>query len=479
MSFKKRMMVVTITCVFTAIALSLSLVAIFANNNLLVKTNVSVSYTAPDLSEAYVSANSWRCDESTKTQVLATTNATEVSGTPGISKSLTERNTYMFIEFVVENRSSTDKYYLEERFKSSSVRNISFDYIAVAEQLDMGEILSQDLSTVKEYFFNGTRVASNVTLNPGDKLYLYAVVGVNDLAKNATFSGNFVINLSLDPFDDREQTINIYDKVFSDYYYGSSVYYIKMGEMPQSYAGTDDSLYTLTEDDYTECGVNYDIYVDEDNNRYAKKNGAYYKFEPIAWHVIGVYGVGYQTIYTYLNSFEIRNVNASNAKRLVVTPMKILFNSAWNSDLVRVNYPNSTIYQYLNEFYENVLSEYSEYIKELSGLVYNDMENSVITTIKDYGSGTGFGGNTTQRLWLLTTTESSSYKIGKAIYNTAWAEGVETPGLGKWWTRTNQYNNTDGEIFVANAIGVDEKVVATNINEVCGVRPAMVVDIPY
>ncbi len=478
MSFKKRMIIVTISCAFAIIVLTASVVAVFANNNLLVKTNVSVSYTAPDLSEAYVSASVWRSDASEKTEVFASTNATQLTTAQTVpAVKLTERNTYVVYEMSVENKSAQDKYYVEERFKktnTTAISNMKLEYCTVSETpLEVNEVLSEEYVELNDVsIFGGTRLVHNAILDPNDKLYIYTVVSIKDIALNGSFSGSFICNIGLDPFDEREQ-IDIINRSVKNYYTTAYIPTIQMGEMPQSYAGTDDSLYTITEDVYTECGVSYNIYVDGNGKRYAKKDGAYYLFEPILWHVLGTYDSTSQ--HTTISSYFEGLYKAKDFTSLVVVPTKILFYCAWNSTLTRVNYPNSTICSALNEFYTNVLGDYQDYINTTNTLYYNNAETSIQTSMGDAAAVA-----TSQKLFLFTTSQVKGWfsNTYKKRYNTAWAEGVETPSYGKYWLRTNQYNNTDGEVFLANAVGTDANIVATNINEVCGVLPVMVVNLP-
>ncbi len=468
MTFKRRVKVLFFCTIFAIIALTASLIAIFANNNLLVKTNVSVTYTAPDLSEAYVATNVWKSGETEKREVLATTNAKDVTTASSVTESLTASAQYMVFEFMVENR-STDKYYFQATFKDTTVTNMKFEYCLVSDEpLEPEEIISADLTTLEYYHFkDSTRLVNNIELYENDKVYFYAVTGVEDALLNASFKGDFACNVSLDPFSSTPQKfIKKAD---------TNSYYIEAGEMPQSFAGTDGSAYTLSEEVYTECGVNYEVYTDESGNKYAKKDGSYYKFEPIIWSVKGISSSSGDTVPAV--KYTDGSYKAKGYRYLFVISEKILFTSVWNTTLTRVNYPNSTICAYINEFYNNILSSFSGSINNQT-TYYNKVETEVQSTLADaFASASG---HISQMVFIPNTTLASHQyfmptKADRVAYYTDWALGSSTATVGKWWTRTNQYNNADGEIFVANAVDETGNFVATNINEVCGVRPSMIV----
>ncbi len=476
MSFKLRVRVLFFCTIFAIIALTASLIAIFANNNLLVKTNVSVSYTAPDLSEAYVATNVWKCGETEKTPVLATTNIKEVTAASSITESLTSKVSYMVFEFVVENRSQSDKYYVQTTFKDTKVSNIRLEYCAVSEApIEPENILTSNLTTIEYYYYaSATRLVNNIELNAANLCYVYAVVSVVDILFDASFTGNFSCNVSFDPFDERPQ-LNVQQN-------DSYQYYLEMGEIPQSYAGTDGTAYTLSEEIYTECGVNYEVYTDASGNKYAKKDGAYYKFEPIRWIISGYASIANnRPITAPNNSFTSDQYSRRIVTKLFITTEKILFNSAWNSTLSRVNYPNSTIYANLTEFYNNILKQYENIVDDYTAQ-YNLAETKVQTSLADSTTG-GEYSTMLQKVFIPNTTLAKtkyfmSDSTKRTAYYTDWALGSDTLTNGKWWTSTNQYNNTDGEIFVANAVDETGNFVATNINEVCGVRPTMVITLP-
>ncbi len=467
MTFKRRLTIVAVSCVFAIIALTASLVAIFANNNLLVKTNVSISYTAPDppsIDQAYVSINTWRSGDAEKTEALALTNVNSVSTSPSVSNSLTETKSYMVIEFIVKNQSENTAFYFQERFAKTTLTNMKFEYyFSNQTQLEIDEILNQDITTMTEFYYNGTRFVNNVKVEPGQTYYIYAITSVDNLLQNANFSGKFYCHLSLTVFDDTPQ-------LQTD---GST---IEMGEMPQSYAGTDASLYTITANKYTECGVEYDVYTDEQGNKYAKKGEAYYRFEPIVWKIKGIYVRGTETSSsTKFTAFSATSVDKTKAlSNVIITPSKILFSCAWNTDLVRVNYPNSTIYNYINEFYENVLNEYAGNIQTLS-IYCNSPEGSTSTSMTDTNNIT-----TSQKLWLFNTNQATGNfsATTRKIYATCWALGSDTQSLAQWWLRTNIYNTNNGGTYTANTVNAEGNFVASNINEVYGVLPAMVVNLP-
>ncbi len=476
MSFRGRVITSVICAVAVVSLLTASLVAIFANNNLLVKTNISVSYTAPDLTEAYVTTNVWKSGETEKTPVLATTNVANVAEASSVTETLTEKNNYMVFEFAMENRSAQDLYYFQTTFTNTSVSNMKLEYCVVSQTpLEPEEILSQDLGKVEEYYWKGgTRLCNNIEVQAGQTVYAYAVATVADILFNASFTGNFDCNISLDPFDERQQLNIVYE---------SGGYYVYMGEMPQSYAGTDGTAFTLQQETYTECGVEYEVYKDAVGNKYAKKDGAYYKFEKIRWRVKGLFsGASLGGKYPNANYIDTQYKN-KYSKYLFIISDKILFNSAWNSTLTRANYPNSTIYANLTEFYNNILAGYESIIDSYT-TSYNLVETKTFTTLED-SSTIGTTSTVVQKLFIPNTTLvrdtyfMTSTASNRKAYYTSWAVGTEsTTTYGKWWTRTNQYDNTDGEIFVANAVGTDGNFVATNINEVCGVRPVMVITLP-
>ncbi len=470
---KKKTITFGVCTALVLIFLCASVVAIFANSNLLVKTNVSVSYSAPTLDSAYVATNYWRMGDEEKTESLARTKVEDVQPSSSITTELTRDYNYVVYEFVMENASANAKYYFQVVYNDDTTAdsNMYVKYCSsVGAPIEIEDILNQEIEEISEYYYwrGDTRLSNNVEAGAGQTVYAYAIVGVDDIWCDATFSGAFDCNISLEPFDDSEQ-ISVKQKSYN-------VYVLEMGEMPQSYAGADDSLYTLSEEVYTESGVDYEVYTDENGDKFAKKDGKYYKFEPIVWEVRG---------YTYnrglIGDYGTGQFGIKNTKNLVIVSEKILFNSVWNTTLSRVNYPNSTIYANLLEFYNSVLIEFEKTIENYD-VTYNRVEQYIISSLADNGS---YSASISQKIRLINTSMASSnnMKFGntssRKAYYTSWALGSEsTTTYGKWWTRTNQYNNTDGEIFVANAVDVDGYFVATNINEVCGVRPVMVVSLP-
>ncbi len=479
MSFKKRLLILSFTTVFVVVALAFSVVSIFANRNLLVKTNISLLYTAPTITDAKLGANIWQKGQSEKTELVALTdvNAVTEQVATTVTESLRESNSYIVFEHIIENNSS-NTYYVQFQYTDtdSDDTNIFFKWCySVGTQLQIDEVQEQDFKEINELYWKGTtNVVGNLEIEPNKTTYIYVVAGVKDLLKNAKFTGSVNFNLHVDPYDDSPQ-VNVVS--------GSGNYYVYMGEMPQSYAGTDGTAFTLQQETYTECGVEYEVYKDATGNKYAKKDGAYYKFEKIKWRIWGYDSTSNATVSSSPNiNYGSTAFSSKKSKYLFISSDKILFNSAWNSTLTRANYPNSTIYANLTEFYNNVLKEYANLINDYTA-TYNLVETKTFTTLED-SSTNSMQSSVVQKLFIPDTNLAkhnyflNSAGIRKAYY-TSWAVGSEsTTTYGKWWTRTNQYNNTDGEIFVANAVGTDGNFVATNINEVCGVRPVMVITLP-
>ncbi len=470
MSFKKRLVTLGLMGVFVAVVLTISLYSIFANGNLLVKTNVSVYYTGISLDDAYVATNTWRMGDEGKTEILALTNANLATEASNIASTLTIDNHYVVYEIVLENRSATERYYLQVTYENDETEDSNM-YIksgaSVGDPLEVDEVLSLELNEIVDFYWKGpTRICNNVVAEHGQTVYVYIVVGVKDLKYSGKFGGDFACNISMDEFDNTPQVSVKYDGK------GVSGYYVEMGEMPQSYAGTNDSLYTVTEDVYTECGVEYSIYVDAEQNRYAKKDGKYYKFEPIIWDVLR-YGQNSDSInspnsnYLYLG----RDFAKKYSSGLFLISRNVIFNSVWHNSLTRVNYTNSTIYANINEFYNNVMIAYDKLFGVYTAN-YNNVEKKAYTELKDYSDVSVslkislF--NMIQTDWLVNKVAGA---VETTVYSTPWAGGTESASVASFWSRTNQYNSADGEIFVAGlASGQDLTVTATNINESNGVR---------
>ncbi len=495
MTFKKRLLAMCMMVGFSAIALLVSVITIFANNNLLVKTSVKVTYKGLTLSDAYVATRSWQMGDEAKTTYLESVNAEEAPEASTINTELTEDSTYVVYEFELYNRSTTENYYFQTTYRDDCYANSSnsvdgnmvVSYCSsVGEPLEIDEILSAEVTTLTGYYWNEeTRLSNNITAGPGQKVYSYAIVEVDDTNYEASFSGNFVCNVSLEKFSTASQK-------FGGIYYGpvnghstEPIYYIKMGEMPQSWAGTDDTQYTLTEETYTEFGVDYPIYVNGAGDRFAKKDGAYYKMEQIIWQVVGIYyawqesksSSSYYSGYAY----DATRFNSKTKSSLVVISTKVLFYSQWNSTLARVNYPNSTIYAKLNEFYNDVLIDFDSKISN-TGVYYNNVEEKAFVSLSDSISS-GFYGSVSTKLWLFKANNSSMWStyatnFSRLTFPTNWAVGSEKVDYAKWWLRTNQYNVVnDREIFKAmyvNKSGTHHGTGA-DITEVMGVRPAMCV----
>ncbi len=485
MSFKKRLTAMCLVVGFVIIATTVTLVAIFANGNLLVKTNVSVTYTGITLDSAYVATNSWRVGDEEKIENLALTKAEEATVASEITHELTAENDYVVYEFVLKNMSDRHNYYFQTTYTDDTTadRNMFVQYCSsVDEPIAIEEIYANKPEEIKGYYWGGTtRLSNNITAEPGHTVYAYVIVGVDDMYYESAFSGSFVCNISMEKFSTESQDWSVYYGPVNGYYTTGSIFYIKMGEMPQDYAGTDDSLYTLTEEVYTEFGVDYPIYRDNRWERYAKRDGKYYKIDPIIWQVLGEYNSlqQYSMQSRYFNVYGATNFSLRVRSNLTVIPTKILFYSEWNSSLTRVNYPNSTIYSKLMEFYNDVLSEYDSKILA-KNVSYNKAETETQSSCTDYSEG--YGTLSSQKICLFTYSQAYGWGIASSltfnsrkVNTTPWVSNSESTAYVNWWMRTNQYNNTDGEIFKARYYNVDGTSTTADITEVMGVRPAMVV----
>ena len=99
-------------------------------------------------------------------------------------------------------------------------------------------------------------------------------------ADNPALLGALKINIK---FEEAPYTVHkyvdgtgpVYNNNTSDRY----VHYIKMGEYPQSYAGTTTEISATPQGTY---------YVDNDGRKYALKGSKYYLVEPVRWIVLGV-----------------------------------------------------------------------------------------------------------------------------------------------------------------------------------------------
>ncbi len=482
MTFKKRLIAICMMVGFVVIATVVSLVAIFANSNLLVKTNVSVYYTGISLDSAYVATNSWRMGDQEKTENLALTKAEEATTASEISTTLTRDYNYVVYEFILENRSQDYPYYFQVTYTDDSTAdtNMLIKYCSSSgAPIEIEDILNGEIGEVKEYYWNGATVlCNNVVANPNSTAYAYVIVCVDDIWYDAKFSGSFTCNINMEKYVDAPQLSVRQDNE------GITGYYVKMGEMPQSYAGNDDSLFTLTEEVYTECGVQYPVYLDADQNKCAKKNGNYYKFEPIIWDAVACADSAYY--YPFSNG-SIGNVFAdSNYKRgceyAGLQSRYVLFNSVWNETLTRVNYPDSTIFANLNAFFNEVLIRYAGCEFNSEEICYNNAKTGTQAELKDYNvqyydvDAPLFLCNV-QMIGKIKQYMSATKTV--TTYSTPWANGTDSYAVADWWTRTNQYNTSSGTaIYVAGVVsGTDMTVTAGDLNLVRGVRPSIYVKV--
>ncbi len=487
MNFKKRLITLGIMGVFVSVVLIVSLYAIFANGNLLVKTNVSVSYSAPSLDSAFVSTKSWRMGDSGKTEYLTPTNAENLTDASQITTELTEEYTYVVYEFILENRSNTSTYYFQVTYTDDTTPdgNMVVKYCSSAgAPIEVEDILSSNLKTLRGYYWGGsTIIENNIVASAGQTVYAYVLVKIDDTYYQGSFSGSFLCNISMATFSTVDQDKTVYYGTVNGYS-TEPIYYIKKGEMPQRWAGTDDSQFALTEEIYTEFGVDYPIYVDSLGDRFAKKDGAYYKMEAIIWQVVGLRNAGQEDdsreLFYSNNVYDSTQFSKKTKSSLIVISTKVLFYSEWNSTLTRVNYPNSTIYSKLNEFYNDV----SIGGNSSNTIYYNNVEN-YSTVLIDYTDAPYQAGTVSTKLWLFkknNVTNWASYAINfsSTVFPTSWAAGSETVDYTNWWLRTNQYNLINNEsVYRALYITTRGTILGkgTDITEVMGVRPAMSVSL--
>ncbi len=492
MSFKKKLLALGLMGFFVIVVLTISLISVFANNNLLVKTNVTVSYKGITLEDAYVATRSWRMGDEGKTEHLASVNAKEAPEASSITTELTTDYTYVVYEFELYNRGTAGNYYFQVTYQddcfidtsNSADGNMIVKYCSSADvPIEVDEILSSELTTLNGYYWNeATRLSNNVVATPGQTVYAYAFVCIDDANYQGSFSGNFVCNVSLEQFSNTSQEGSVqYGPVNG--YSTEPIYYIKMGEMPQSWAGTDGSNYTATDEVYTEFGADYPIFEDSLGNRYAQKNGAYYKIEPIIWQVMGVYG-SQESSYSN-NKFSsfwygVGRFSEKTRTNLVVISINVLFYSEWHNSLTRVNYPNSTIFAKLNEFYNNVLVNYGSKIVE-HACYYAPVE----TSTQDYMHTTYTTLYESQKLWLFNmelengwSSYVTTYK--RKAFSTNWAVGSQNVDYTNWWLRNNQYNVANNkEVYKSLYINTRGSFIyaGADFTEVMGVRPAMQVSL--
>ncbi len=487
MTFKKKVIAFGVSCVLVFVAIVASMVAIFANNNMLVETNVMLTYSG-ELTNAFISINKWNEGETNKTSLLSQAEASGISETVvnSVTEELTENVTYFVLEYLVIN-ASTSNYYAQFTYTDadSDDSNIKFRWcVSVGAQLTSTTLLQQTFN--EEYLYwkgDTTQIIGNVTLaakelnsNVGRYTYIYIICGIEDLSLNAKFTGSLNWNVSVAPFEEVEQ-INLFKE--------GGNYYTYLGRMPQTYAGTALTNVTLLSEVYTESGVEYEMYIDRNYNRYVKKGDAYYKYERIKWRVLGVYYYSSQTSNSSTSQFKAytsANYTSKSSTNLVLISTKILFKSQWNESLIRVNYLNSTIHTKVLDFYNNVLSDYSSIMTNYSSnwFYYNNAESSTQTSLVD--STNTYVSHKGNNIWLFTTSQVNGWfntAVKKQTYSTAWVNGTTGEQLDSWWLRTNQYNvENEVEIFKANSVGVGGVLVGADITETKGVRPAMVVNLP-
>ncbi len=374
MTFKKKLISLGITGVFVFVVLVASLVAIFANNNMLVKTNVYLTYSG-SITDASISVNKWKEGETTKTTLLASTSASGITEevVNSVTEELTENVTYFVLEYIVKNSSLSD-YYAQFTYTDadSDDSNIWFRWYASNASQSPTSLMQQTLEEVDLYWKGGTtNIINNLTVLAGNKnssgtsiysksTYVYLICGVKDLSNNAKFTGSVNWNLSVLPYAAAAEQIGVFKE--------GNYYYTYLGEMPQSYVGTSIGSYRVLEEVYTENGTDYEVHQNILTNiKYVKRGEAYYKIERIKWRVLGTYSSSSQNSSGYCYAYSASNYTSKLSKELVLIPTKILFKSQWNESLTRVNYPDSTIQAKTLDFCNNILRDYSSIISKDNG----------------------------------------------------------------------------------------------------------------
>ncbi len=462
MTFKKKLIVSCVSIAFIITVLAGSLIAIFANNSLSLRTVLSINYSAPGLEDTYVSMSSWLRGAQSKTTNLASTKVTAVSGNIAIEQDLSEDEYYLIMGYHFENISPNFDNYLRLTYTDGGSENISMGYLVVDEE-QMPEDLDEDDFQLKPIKSGETRVvANNVVIPKGLMNKVYVMAKINDLTRNALFEGSFSFALQLDEFD---EIVEVYEDAGS-----VSGYAVKMGEMPQSYIGTDGSAYTLTEEVYTEnsytnsqATVNYPVYQDASGDKYALKNSAYYKFEPIVWDVLGYYN---SDEYTAYSATAFSNGVSSN---LVVISRNVLYRCYWNQTYVDIDYADATIFSSLETFYDNVLANHSDKITARN-VDYNDTTN--VTSLKDNGDY-----HIETEVWLLSYTEANSWYSGntaRVASQTNWSAGSSSAGNYPWWLRSSSDNYAD---YSAGRVSDSGSIVNSDVNYNYGVRPALLINL--
>ncbi len=482
MSFKRKLISICLTGVFAIVVGVASMVAIFANNNMLVKTNVMLTYTG-SMTGATITINKWKEGETSRTTLLASTSASGITEevVNSVTEELTENVTYFVLEYIVVNSSLSD-YYAQFTYTDadSDDSNIKFRWcVSVGSQLATSTLLQNTLE--EEYLYwkgNTTQIINNLTIakkgtNTSAKTtYIYIICGIEDVSQHAKFTGSLNWNVSIMPFEESEQ-IN----VFKD----GNYYYTYLGRMPQTYAGKTLTGAKLLNEVYTENGVDYPIYANGFGIKYVKKDEAYYKYERIKWQVLGKYEYSSQNnSNSSFTAYSATNYADKSSSNLILISTKILFKSQWNESLTRVNYPDSTVHTRISDFYNNILSKYDTRIG--SNLTYcNNVTGSRQSELADQYATNQTSTSTLRNVWLFTTLQATKWfnaEPKRQTYSTAWANGTTTEQLDSWWLRTNQYNVVDEvEIFKANSVGADGVVVGADITETKGVRPAIVANL--
>ena len=212
----------------------------------------------------------------------------------------------------VENYSTTESVY--------SRANINFTD---------NEIAPFSIETNPDYEIAGT--AENVG-SPSASLLTFKIKSANEAGLNTN-----TIQIQIDLFDSIFSALNIDGGKYTSGSY-SGMYYIEMGNAPQSYAGT---ASTINATQQATQWIDNNYYYRDINNpniQYVFKDSKYYKVEPIRWIIIadenyttdgGTLGIDYFSN-TNLATIDRTLLNNISLNQIVVVSEKLITNFSFD-----------------------------------------------------------------------------------------------------------------------------------------------------
>ncbi len=299
-------------------------------------------------------------------------------------------------------------------------------------------------------------------------------------------------------------------------------YYVEMGEYPQTFAGyTSDVSFTDSGEDFTYVAkdgttATADVYIDGSGNRYIQytvaawstsytfmdgtataSGDAYFKLEPIKWRILGYYEDNAYTnalvddtaVFVQVASVSDENYNAlvAHCDAIVVQSELALESVQWYTSDSDVDYTGSTIYNWLNTFYSEILSGYDSYLSSRT-IDYNDTSE---TSSSQYDTAAL---TTSEKVWLISYTEAMTYysntvgsssdrycspsDFGLATYcamNTDYTSNYRI-GTTIWWLRSSFLDGSDFRARRVDSNGILSNYLVNYYTD-NAVRPAMLINL--